>query len=58
MSQVPCANCGRLTTGRSEDRVSGRIIALCEKCNESSSSRMWFMLLALTAAIVCLMQNV
>ncbi len=57
MSQVPCANCGRLTTGRSEDRVSGRIVALCEKCNDSSR-RMWFMLLALTAAIVCLMQNV
>ncbi len=57
MSQVPCANCGRLTTGRSEDRVSGRIVALCEKCNQSSG-RLWFMLLALTAAIVCLMQNV
>jgi hypothetical protein len=57
MSQVPCTNCGRPTTGRSEDRVSGRIVALCETC-ESSKSRLWFMLLALTAAVVCLMQNI
>jgi hypothetical protein len=57
MSEAPCAKCGRLTAIRCEDQVSGRIVSLCESCGSGASSRLFFMLLALMGAVVCLMQN-
>ncbi len=57
MSTAPCTKCGRPTTERHQDRVSGRIVPQCEVCQKSSSGEMFFMLLALMMAIVFLMQN-
>ena len=57
MSEAPCAKCGRPTTLCCEDRVSGRIAPFCESCSRSASGRLFFMLLAIMGAMVCLMQN-
>lgn len=57
MSEMPCTKCGTPTVQRQQDGISGRIVPVCEKCGQSSSRRLLFMLFALTVMSVCLMQN-
>jgi hypothetical protein len=58
MSTASCVNCGRPTSNRQQDKISGRIVAICQTCEKSHSGKMFFMLIALATAVVLMMQSI